>query len=69
MSYELDPTALALFVRFVRMNPDLEDIDVLMRAFEAYRDNVGKPAGALCSPTYDRQPFDDDEEIGYEGTR
>jgi hypothetical protein len=25
--------------------------------------------GALCSPTYDKQPFDDDEEIGYEGTR
>lgn len=23
---------------------------------------------ALCSPTYDKQPFDD-EEIGYEGTR
>lgn len=68
MSERVDLAALTLFVRFVRMNPDLDDPQVLVRAFEAYRDNVGKPAGALCSPTYDRQPFDD-EEIGYEGTR
>jgi hypothetical protein len=53
---DVNPTALALFVRFVRQNPDIEDVEVLMRAFEAYRN--ADYTGALCSPTYDRQPFD-----------